>query len=227
MGVFTSIELVNLVDNLLHSYCDKDCESITLFDFNNFEEETEIPNYAEEIVSGMTKGVVVLNPTYNYVIKVPFCAYNRESDTLNDNCINDIRNWDYCHTEELLYNYAKEWGIEEFFAKTEFISERNSIFYYKQEKVIKYNDSEEKDFSEEEKSITANITNSSEVEIDIEEDWLTQARLDYGNKKFELFLKFLDNYGINDLHCNNYGYSAVDGRTVLLDFSGYFEQFSS
>jgi hypothetical protein len=51
--------------------------------------------------------------------------------------------------------------------------------------------------------------------------WILNFIKLYGEKEFLRLCLFLEEEGINDLHEKNVGY--IDGRPVLFDYSGYYE----
>ena len=51
--------------------------------------------------------------------------------------------------------------------------------------------------------------------------WLKDFLEFFGEEILKQLNKFIDAYGINDLHTSNVGY--IGNRPVLIDYSGYFE----
>ena len=178
---------------------------------------------------GATKLVIML-PDCDFVIKIPFSGsyqefYQDKTDDYEEEYVEfenadfETCEWDYCKTEVNRYNLAKNAGIEKYFAKTEYIGMVNNYPIYIQQKAEIF--SEVKDlnsYSEEKKSSTREKCDKEDLWC-FNECWLSDL-LDYcGDRIFSLFMSFLKDNEIDDLHSSNIGY--IDENPVLVDYSGF------
>lgn len=131
------------------------------------------------------------------------------------------REWDYCQTEEWLYQQAKLQGVEACFAETRllgFIDSHPIYVQYKGE-MYNYNDSHSNKTPEERESTRNKCEQVGGYCFNV--NWLTDLISFFGDEVFQKFMKFIDEYQINDLHSGNIGY--INGVPVLIDYSGFNE----
>lgn len=137
-------------------------------------------------------------------------------------------NWNYCGAEiEILEEVPDEFKI--FFAKT--IEEKiGDVVYYTQEKCVTecYADEDIEIYEKVNSAKDRKISDKTKEENEwcgrvFNDDWLKWAEALYGEDRVFSFLEWLNGDGdiISDLHDENYGYSKVDGRPVLMDWAGY------
>ena len=162
----------------------------------------------------------------DFVIKIPyngslhgdsfwedFCGANDESE-------NSWTGWDYCLIEEHRFLKAQEEGLEECFAKVEFVGFIHGYPIYIQEKCVTLDEDMNRSFhSYEEKVKTSEICGNFH---NINSSWLTDFRLYYGEEKLINFVNFIkENEWDDDLRTENIGY--IGDRPVLIDYSGFWE----
>ena len=184
--------------------------------------------------NGATKLVLIPESEEDYVIKIPYtgCWSQEEGFYSNDvyhsgytdylefcNGEGQENEWDYCEGEVQRYQIAKENGLEQCFAKTEFVGYINDYPIYVQEKCVTFSScSSEHQHSKEERSKTAECC----YYYSINTNWLTDFRLYYGEKFLLKFINFIQNkYWDDDLRNENIGYCS--GRPVLIDYSGFLD----
>lgn len=184
---------------------------------------------------GATKlALIPVNEEEDYVIKIPYTgSYNFEDSFYTSSLFfpaqedywrycyaeNSEREWDYCESEMNRYQIAAERGFSKCFAKTELLGYINNYPIYIQEKCITFSSCKIKHVhSKEEKSKTSNCCNY----YSINEDWLTDFRLYYGEAMLLEFIDFIREFGWDDdLRDENIGY--IKDRPVLIDYSGFLE----
>ena len=129
--------------------------------------------------------------------------------------------WDYCALEVAIYQKALEWGIEKLFAREVCIGDIHGYPIYIQDKAI--------DFSEgfDEKTTVSpseayDIVNDTMMTADctISADWCANVVEKWGKDTFQKLISFIEEMNINDIHNANIGY--IDGKPVLIDYSGYY-----
>ena len=196
-----------------------------------------------EETTGATKLVII--DDNSYVVKVPLryvyddCLYDAENDEYYDDYTpldgapnpiddDDYSTWDYCHSEIQYYQLAKDAGIGCLFAETvKYCDEPYPV--YLQEKCINFWKRKSPPRSEKErKERTKELSKSASYEqkdwiLNFQDEWILDVVDLYGEQILFNLFNFLDQYNINDLHSSNYGYSTIDGRPVLIDFSGFHD----
>lgn len=183
---------------------------------------------------GATKlALIPLNKEKDYVIKIPYTgSYNHEYGYYDnysnyypervdywEYCAaeNEERVWDYCACEVERYNTALTEGFAEYFAKTELLGFINNYPIYVQERCTTFSDIDHK-HNKEEKIKTLNCCKY----YGINQDWLTDFRLYYGEEQLLNFIDFISLLGWDDdLRNENIGY--IKNRPVLIDYSGFYE----
>ena len=210
------------------------------------EASTEFNQYDWTYDYGVSKGVLIFNDL-DYVIKIPFYAewfegYEVDYDEENDEPIYEDgytadcpfqgvevegfikeNSWDYCETETLIYEVAKRNSMEDHFAKTYMIGYANHWPIYAQVRACmlrseeSYTTRSKKNYTEEERE-TANAIRDNE-KFYLDEEWLMDFIAFWGKERMLQFIKFCNDWFIDDLHGGNLGY--VNGIPCLVDYSSY------
>lgn len=241
------MKIANLLDEELYyddAVIDEDSDWTPVADIFYYSKEVDnFPN-------GITK-IVAINNSCSKVLKIPFHAsykeeYDYESgeytedyeyfDFQNADSSHSIEEenakWDYCADEVRKYKQAVKDGMEEFFPITEFYKVgRCGIPYYIQEKVMPF---KVKDYEEERKKNS--YKNAEEISksyrnrgkyLRVNEYFIAACLEWYGKEKTIDFLEYTyikyPEIGM-DLHIGNLG-RRVNGAPVILDFSGFREEF--
>ena len=206
--------------------------------YESSDENVEVGNIADylyfhhnelTVANGISKAVLI-SKEVDSVLKVPFLGmwyenYNEETGDYDEYWeeFYGVPDGDYCMREVEVYEAAEEAGVEMFFAKTEFFGMLDcGLPVYKQVKVVPLN---ETDFSKIRKPSEKSVSKVEELynyeACDL--DWKALALDYYGEELLKKFFDFINNdfpaCG-EDMHRGNYGYT-LDGRPVLLDYSGY------
>ena len=186
--------------------------------------------------------LVILPCGEDFVIKIPFNAqyFDDEIDTEAGEVLSeggwecftsyeyDSENMDfdgnYCGREADISDIAAAEDLEECFAITECVGRCRGYLIYKQARAttILADVLDEKSDSlsiEERKSIRDKCDNMGVYGFNIY--WLKDFLEFFGEEILKQLDRFIDTYGINDLHTSNVGY--IGNRPVLIDYSGYFE----
>ena len=157
--------------------------------------------------TGTTKGVVkFLNK--QYVLKIPF--YNKREDI-----------WDKCKKEIELYQKAKSFKVNDFFAPVVLIATIanhhiyfqpycNTMFEHTYKKEVPY-------FTKQQKQKVLDIFESYYIYTAININWLTDIYVIYGEEKFDMLMTFLKANNIIDLHEENIGFTP-SGNPVIIDY---------
>lgn len=133
--------------------------------------------------------------------------------------------WDYCCLELNYYTQIKDYGFEQFYAKTAFLgSTQNNFPCYIQEWCESYDDSNvDTSSSERSRSHVQELKTNNNYRSYFYDDWVALAVERYGEELVDAFLlKFLrehDEY-VGDMHSGNFGFRA-DGSPVIIDFSDF------
>lgn len=177
-----------------------------------------------EIENGLSKLVLVFNDL-DSVIKIPFIGndfdefYNSQESLNEDDKDCDFYDWDYCGTEYLIYQIAKEYEVEKMFLETKPLCEMNELPIYIQEKAI-VGKSQMIEPSENSKQKYDELCMKGKIPYyNVMESFIEY----YGDLLIEKFTKFLERVNLGDLHSGNIGVSRVDNRPIMFDYSGYFE----
>lgn len=205
--------------------------------------------------NGVSKFCII--PKYeNWVIKIPFRGsyeeYERSYSCTNEDGEHykdyetieefydftgasytyDVDEWDYCAAEVAAYDHAKALGIEQYFAKTEFLGYMGGYPVYIQEKAEMFS-ARYSDGSSSRKSYTKEDKDKMRAKIDSLSDksgngrypelpsttWMLDFEFFYGEKALEKFFNGLLEMSIEDLHNGNIGY--IDGYPKLVDYSSW------
>ena len=197
--------------------------------------EPEEPRYNLEVFHGASK-IVFTDLSKTKVYKI---AYTHSLE-VNYDC-SDIENlidwsdysyeykYDYCAKEANHYEEACEEGIKDIFAKSVYCCTINGLDVYEQEKIDRTGiESEDNSYcSEKRYERLSTLYNrkmryrpySFSLNTDIMVRFLDYYGYDFILKVFD-FCK--DNH-INDISNWNVGFSRVDKRPIIFDYSGYFE----
>jgi hypothetical protein len=183
---------------------------------------------------GISKAVII-PPDCNYVVKLPFNGfYETYTDEMtletierwypfeNANLFIDTDEGDnYCETELVIYNMAKEKGFEKFFTETHFYGYVDCTPVYIQEKAIPLSD--DSSYSSRKTSKNAQeIVEKKNWQRIVNRKWAELAVDYYGEEQIEKFFDFFQDMGVlEDLHNGNIGFGLFDNRPLILDFSDY------
>lgn len=163
-----------------------------------------LKNNGLTIHSGETKSCVLSDKLPNWVIKVGFVMEGNTED--------------FCTIEANNFTRAIEEGLEDFFAASYKLCSFPLPKKYSLRKVVTFFIQERAEPDEEKTSITCEEYTGSDENEDI--DRLESLFTDCKYKVFCKLLEFIDNWGINDLHSGNFGYTK-DGKVKIIDYSGY------
>lgn len=165
-----------------------------------------------------------------YVIKLPFNSVLEEDSDEEEivkfiGASGDITDnlWDYCAREVFLYEAARSNKIAFAFPETEYVGLINGWPIYVQEVCKTLYEKENTKFPTvaEENQVMSFLASKNKYST-INDSWITMFCLQYGEEKTIELLDFIKFYEINDLHSSNIGFSAIDGRPVIVDFSGFY-----
>lgn len=195
---------------------------------NDIEDKVEEPLLREGLnfywAEGASKYVIIPEKMdKDLVIKIPYSGvidsfgeYEEFCGAISDTCAFD---WDYCKVECDIFQKAKERDLEMCFAKTELIGTIKGYPIYAQEKaVIWENIHNYEDYDERERDEIEEKTRSSGHRC-FNSAWLLDFLDYYGEEIFNMFLDFIDDMCIDDLHSGNIGY--INDRPVLVDYSDF------
>ena len=198
----------------------------------------EIPDYVEKNIdynlfsleSGSTKLCVYpLDSKIDFVIKLPYQVLNGfypiTHAPLPITCDNS---WNYCETELEYYELAQDKQLSKFFPKT-IRYPANQYPIYLQEKCISYYQKYHDSLINTTPKEIKDLINSAPLQYQnwissFCPQWLQDTIKYHGLKKVYKLFDFLESYNITDFHSDNYGYSTIDNRPVLIDFSGFYEE---
>lgn len=177
-----------------------------LFDFCN----NKRPNFLR---SGLTKFVLDINEEDDFVIKIPFAGsysfYRNQDERYQDYPVN------HCKRELDDYNYLKDTEINFLFVPTYYVGKVGELEIYIQPKVEPYS-YDQHSASEESYTIAADI---EYCECTADDEDSIAAFVEAFGDEAEHILNQLDDMGVRDIHCGNFGYQ--DGRLVIFDYCGY------
>lgn len=200
---------------------------------------------------GITKRVYAFEDCIDYVFKIPFhgCqffdwdndenmyvptdehgyGYHGEEDRA-DYCYTDIEgvwnvetNWDYCELEAEIYQTAKIYGVEEFFAETTYLGYLNGVPIYASENVPFSWYSHDIEISEESKKTLRDWHTSANTNyFTIDDDMLVVFIEQYGEEATYRLMEFVEHWNLSDFHSGNVGFDK-NGKLRIIDYSGYHE----
>ena len=172
----------------------------------------------ESYNNGISKLVIFLNESE--VIKIPlngtFEYYYEEDEYV----FNPFHVEDYCAVEEYIYCEAEGEGIEEFFAKTEYVGQADcGTLIYKSERVLPYYCENTLEMRKKEPSNEAK-NSVSMMDTPLPFCWLVKAYDYYGEEKVKHLINFIKEHDLHDFHNDNIGFRK-NGAPVILDYSDY------
>ena len=205
---------------------DSDSEEVT--DRTCYQNYQEIADFvgAEDYKNGASKLVLFFNEFPQYIIKIPLfgCAevdcdgYLDEDGTVSPDKLAYIEyEKNYCEEEAHIYKEAKAKGIEEFFAKTEFLITIEGIDIYCSKKVVRASKYElQREKLDEAKSLR------NYYEVDLPYSYIAQMLVYTSVSKIKVLLSFIHEYSIWDLIDDNV-FIDKDGHVQLVDYSSFDE----
>ena len=184
----------------------------------------------EFLLSSGASKLAIIPRSKDYVIKIPFigCDYDyNEKEMFSSFYCPISQSADYCKADIIIYNEAKEAGMEVFFAEIEQIGEVQGVPIYIQQKAqifedcVPYEDQLDALDNENDEVMTSI---KSEYPKLMEEEflpplWVKDFILNYGTSTFDELVDFLQQHAVDDLHSENVGYIA--NMPVLVDYSGF------
>lgn len=184
----------------------------------------------QEVRAGITKVVFFLKDVKDKVAKVPFLGvdlyeYDEDGDDkefVGRTCFSEMDDMrgnggDYCELEVDNYLKAQEFGVEEFFAKTECIGTLyGTITVYASERCVPYNDLEHECF--------ISTWNNPFIKFGVPKLIAMDLEKQYSAESLSRLKTFLEDNDIYDLHSGNWGYGK-DGKLKIIDYSNYYEDF--
>jgi hypothetical protein len=228
-------ELINFVKhrfkgigNFYDNLWDYDSDSEELTDRTCYENYQEIADFvgAEDYKNGASKLVLFFNEFPQYIIKIPLfgCAEVDYDDYLDEDVTVSPDNLDYieygknyCEEEAYIYKKAKAKGIEEFFAKTEFLTTIEGIDIYYSKKVVRASKYElQREKLDEAKSLR------DCYEVDLASSYIAQMLVYASVDKIKVLLSFICEHSIWDLIGDNV-FIDKDGHVQLVDYSSFDE----
>lgn len=166
-------------------------------------------HYDDIYICGGCSRLVVVDNNCKYVFKIQI---DKETDV------------DYGIAEEYIFNEAVKFGISDFFAWSGYVGKYGNAEVYAMEKV----DACECKISSEAYSYHLGIARENADFDDDEEpyidgyddhDGMLEFACSVNGEGMNKVIDFIIHYGINDLHCGNWGYR--NDTLVLIDYGGY------
>lgn len=166
--------------------------------------------------TGATKGVLIFKEL-GFVIKIPFTHTCDIEEFLGAE--DSGPGWNYCEVEEIKYQKAKMFGVEDCFAETILIGKIGEYPIYAQElaTVFTQDGSPSPKKSEEEYEKIEDMC--EKIGECFNRIWLSDIFDFFGERVFYKFLNFIYEFNISDLHDGNIGYIGM--RPVLIDYSSF------
>lgn len=174
--------------------------------------------------SGYTKIVLFPRDEKDIVIKIPYRGMDLYQWDESDGGLGfvarrdfkGISSWDYCDREATLYGHACRWGVERFFACTEYIGDAlGRIPIYAAERCGEY--------------VWDNVCRPPKVEslvkLGVPPDVAGVLSVQYKTADLQALVGFLQRFNVNDLHSGNWGVGG-DGNLKIIDYAGYEDGFS-
>ena len=188
-----------------------------------------------ECAIGASKFVLFPEELDDWIIKIPikgFLEYENQRNVFtksSEALPNETRynSWDYCETEEKIYNAAKALGIEHMFAETRYIGTKDKYPIYISEKMYDIGDFKDnykvKLLPEVEDLLCKMYGYIPDDEWEfIPSDVFQEMYKAYGKQNVIKFVTFLAAEGIRDFHTFNFGWSLA-GEPVIIDYAGFFD----
>lgn len=162
---------------------------------------------ANNVVNGCTKVVLFFNDLKDIVFKIPLLGYE---DAAGNHIPYDVS--DHCRIELNLYENAKQQGVEKAFTEVCYLGLVGGYPVYAYPRVdMMFSDIDLEDSSCE--------SDDASDRVSMDSEHLFEFLRAYGKAFFNRFVKFLEDFGIDDLHCDNIGY--IENNPVVLDYSGF------
>lgn len=207
---------------------DYDPDSEGVIDRTCYQNYQEIADFvgAEDYKNGASKLVLFFNEFPQYIIKIPLfgCVgvgyddYLDEDVTVSSDKLDYIEyGKNYCEEEAYIYKKAKAKGIEEFFAKTEFLITIEGIDIYCSKKVVRASKYE---LQRERLDEAQSLRNC--YEVDLASSYIAQMLLYTSIDKIKVLLSFIHEHSIWDLIGDNV-FIDKDGYVQLVDYSSFDE----
>lgn len=188
-------------------------------DITNYVYDTLVP-YVNNIHNGLTKIVFEVPSFEGIVIKIPLfgrCDDGEESPSNKYIRANDYHPWDYCYTEMIISNFAKNYGVGNLFIPTFYLGKVDDYPVYYSPKVTEFYDYS-MDYSDANLR-TATKLKSNGLWVDMDDSMLALFIKQYGASVIKRLLKFLKYMRSGDFHCDNVAYK--DGKLVIIDCAGF------
>lgn len=220
------------IEKFYDNLWDYDSESEEVIDRTCPENYKEIADFvgAEDYKNGASKLVLFFNELPQYVIKIPLFGYTEvdyddilvpylnEGVTVSPDELSYIEyEKNYCEEEARIYREAKARGLEEFFAKTEFLTTIEGIDIYYSKKVL---DAFEHQYQKE--TLDKAISLRTKHRVELSSSYIAQMLLYVSIDKIEILLSFINEYAIWDLTDDNV-FVDKDGHVQLVDYSSFDE----
>ena len=174
--------------------------------------------------SGYTKIVLFPKEEKDIVVKIPYRGMDLyqcdESDGgfgfVKRKDFEGISSWDYCDREATLYMHACRWGVDRFFACTEYIGDAlGKIPIYAAERCGEYKWDK----------VCRPTKVESLIKLSIPPDVAGVLSVQYETADLHALVRFLRRFHVNDLHGGNWGVGG-DGNLKIIDYAGYEDGFS-
>lgn len=164
------------------------------------------------LCSGASKAVIVFEKE-DFIIKIPFngeilSEYGEYYFNEFEGAAPALSAWDYCDAETSIYEKAELEGVEEPFAAEYLIGFLGGYPVYAQERAIPFEETE--------------VPGDRAPSERFPSYWIKNFVEEYGENRFQKFDDFCEKYNLyNDMHEANFGYSWLDNRPVLIDYSNF------
>lgn len=177
---------------------------------------------------GCTK-LVLMPKNCDFVVKIPFFGENYDSKTgtyIQFSGAREPEGWNYCEVESILYTYAKEKKVENYFLETRCIGFVHGYPIYAQELATTLNRTKPSDYDDD-LSVEERTRNTKIRELCRKRNakcfnatWIADFIDYYSEEEWFKLNKFLYDFDITDLHTENIGYNSAGAPTVM-DYAGY------
>ena len=228
---YTTDEILAAIDKILPL---EKSMRLTEDTFENFMNDDA--GLLEDYAHGASKLAIFLKDA-NFVVKIPFTGYMIDCE-YSDCCDNyyDFEGaeeddsgeyWDYCRTEEVMYQRAVAAGVEKYLLETKKIGEINGYPVYIQEKCVSFFGSSVNVPTNKEKIASRNNLEDNNIYAEVLSSvFCFYCYLDIINgedtyESFGRFNNFAEEY-LSDIHNGNIGFN-ICGKPVILDYSGFHE----
>ena len=213
-----SKELAFITENVINFFKENDITEWSDFVYGYEYDYDGHDSFCGRIEDGASK-IVMIPMDKDYVIKIPFYGQEDEDEAIPfmgavSPAIDTNESNDYCALEEVIYNEAVEWGIEDFFVPTVFIGDVLGVPIYVQTRITntRHMTAKENTFK------YASIKGSNMLDPDIG----AQLVEFYALEHIEKLLQFFRVYDVNDVsNFRNGGFDPKFGRHVFWDYAGF------